>query len=62
MVHVRLFWEWGVSGLIGVELRGSWVLGVGVGVQISAGVFPPPAPTCFSDSHKHITIAFSEIA
>jgi len=46
MVHVRPFWEWGVTGLtFGVELRGSWVLGFGV--RISAGVFPPPAPTCF---------------
>jgi len=30
MVHVRPFWERGVSGLrFGVELLGSWVLGLG---------------------------------
>jgi len=33
-----------------------------VGVWISAGVFPPPVPTCFSDSQKHFTIAFSKTA
>jgi len=32
MVHVRPFWEWGVDGLrFGVELRESWVLGLGFG-------------------------------
>ena len=63
MVHVRPFWEWGVSGLMfGVELLGPWVLGLGFGVRISAGVFPLPAPTWFSDSEKHFTIAFSKTA
>ena len=48
MVHVRTFSEWGVSGSrFGVEPRGSWVLSLGFGVRMSAGVFPPPAPTCF---------------
>jgi len=32
MVHVRPFWEWGVSGSrFGVELRVSWVLVWGLG-------------------------------